>query len=230
MSEMRTSEMRTSEMNAQSQHPGMSCRDAAELLPWLINGSLENGARRSLMEHVAACARCRGELEETVEAWELLTRHLPSFALVEYGLGVEPEGLERERIERHLAVCPQCREELAWVRADGVIEFEEARSRASGARASESVPARTSVARRPALRIRRWALAAGLAGALLAGGLVGALLELGPTRSTAQLAKAGDGRDRYGHEPGGGVLFRDGFDSGDVGSWSTNQSSGQPHR
>lgn len=212
-------------MSTQSQHPGMRCREVTELLPWLINGSLDNGEERSLLEHVTACESCRGELAEAAQAWELLTHHVPSLALAEYGLGVEPQGLERERIARHLAVCPRCREELAWVRSDGVVDFQEARSERTGAVASG--PARSFVARRSALRMRRWAVAAGLAGALVAGGLVGAFLELGSARSTTKLATAE--RDDYGREPGGGALFQDGFESGGVGSWSTNQSSGQPH-
>ncbi|HEX5758721.1 MAG TPA: zf-HC2 domain-containing protein, partial [Thermoanaerobaculia bacterium] len=32
------------------------------LLPWYVNGTLEAGERAALEAHLAACARCRGEV------------------------------------------------------------------------------------------------------------------------------------------------------------------------
>jgi putative zinc finger protein/fervidolysin-like protein len=38
-------------------------RDAAELLPWLVNGTLDGGERERVESHLAQCVACRRELE-----------------------------------------------------------------------------------------------------------------------------------------------------------------------
>ena len=43
---------------------GVSCQEAAERLPWLLNGTLGDEESRSVREHVLNCAACRRELEE----------------------------------------------------------------------------------------------------------------------------------------------------------------------
>lgn len=194
--------------NLQHQQPSMSCQTAAELYPWLLNGSLEAGERRSLLTHVSSCESCRLELEEAAQAWGLLTQHIPSFILAQYGLGVEPEELDRVRIERHLAACPSCREELERVVPDGVVDFQEARrKRAAKARSGRDS---NTVGR------HRWAIAAGFAAVLVTGSLIVTRLELWAPGSGAELAAFSEEEA----DPGGGALFRDGFDSGSIGFWS----------
>ena len=49
----------------------MNCDLAAELLPWLLNGTLEAGERRRLVEHLRGCSACRAALADTQVAWDL---------------------------------------------------------------------------------------------------------------------------------------------------------------
>jgi predicted anti-sigma-YlaC factor YlaD len=194
--------------------PGSACRTATESLPWLVNGAIEESERQSLLEHLSACGACRLELEETAAAWRLVTRHVPSFALAEYGLGAEPEGMDRERIERHLAVCPSCREELAWVSCAEVADFEVADFEAARARRARGP--------RPnghRIGFRRWALAAGLAAALVTGALAAWRLDFGAATSIAGHPAAAAGRADGGGEPATYALLKDGFESGGLGAW-----------
>lgn len=94
-----------------------------ELLPWLVNGTLEPGERRSVEEHLGSCLDCRSELEETREAFSLYDAHLPVAALVGYAeapeartFGVGDGHLEQATVEGHLEHCDACREVLALTR------------------------------------------------------------------------------------------------------------------
>lgn len=109
--------------------PRMSCQEAVELLPWLINGTLDDAERQEVREHLSACGSCRGELDDTVQAWEVLSEHIPSLALAEYAMGERPSSLDREQIERHLALCPSCRGDLEPAMAESVLDFESAARR-----------------------------------------------------------------------------------------------------
>ena len=42
----------------------VSHQQAAELLPWLVNDSLDAGEKENVLEHALACVICRRELDE----------------------------------------------------------------------------------------------------------------------------------------------------------------------
>lgn len=98
----------------------MNCTTAIELLPWLLNGSLERDERRDLEGHLAWCAGCRAELAETVEIFEMTASHPPSGVLVDWVVGRDVP--HAELVERHVADCPACADEVDLVRE--AIELE----------------------------------------------------------------------------------------------------------
>ncbi len=195
---------------------GMTCRDAAELLPWLVNGSLEADERQALEAHLASCESCRGELEETIQAWSLLTRHIPTLALAEYARGLEPADLDRERIERHLAQCPSCRQELEWATFDG-DEYE----------LGEIAEAGPAIAARGWGSNRSWRPLA-MAASLTAMVATGALLwrSAAPPATVASngvTSSAQDDRQPPSRNSAAAGLFADGFESGRIDHWSLRQ-------
>lgn len=94
---------------------GMDCQRAAELLPWLMNGTLQEDERRELEDHLKECPTCQAEAAETAFAGRVFRQHIPVEALVAYASGGPPEGLDRDLLEEHLAGCDDCAEELALV-------------------------------------------------------------------------------------------------------------------
>ncbi len=62
----------------------MECDRVEELLPWLLNGTLEAGERAQVLEHLRGCARCRQALQDTRMAWGIYAWHPPAEALVAY--------------------------------------------------------------------------------------------------------------------------------------------------
>ena len=109
--------------------------------------------------------------------------------------------------------------------AEGIVDLQEARlERAAKARKGRAPGDVERMTGR-----HRWAIAAGLAAALVTGALIGTRLELGSPSSGSQLAAVGEERADHDHAPGSGALFRDGFDSGGVGSWSTARVDEQPN-
>src|SRR5262245_25876022 len=57
------------------------CRDACnELLPWYLNGTLENGERAGVGAHLQVCPICRRELEELSEIGSALSLYPESAA------------------------------------------------------------------------------------------------------------------------------------------------------
>lgn len=198
-----------------------SCKDAVELLPWLVNGSLDEAQRRALLGHLEGCESCRRELDESAQCWEILTRHIPSLALAEYAEGLVPSELAPERIERHLELCPACRRELEWMTADRVLDFAEARA------ARRPVPQRSRLGGRYGRR-RIVALAAGIAAAI---GLTASLRHLTeisfsspynkPVAASSQ-DEAASVPNRTGNEPEAHALalFADGLEKGSTDSWS----------
>ncbi len=122
----------------------MNCDLAAELIPWLLNGTLEAGERRELIEHLRGCSACRAALADTQVAWDLFDWHPPAAALVAYAGAVDAGGsrapvgatVAGERgasspsgdatagagaIEEHLAGCPRCSAELELVRTSRLL-------------------------------------------------------------------------------------------------------------
>jgi hypothetical protein len=159
----------------------MTCDHAAELLPWLLNGTLEPGERRELLAHVRTCEACRRALDETRFALAAADAHLPSEVLVAVAFGepVPASGaappLDPALIEEHLEACPLCAAELELARTSRALADE------SVALLPRRVPAGG------AGRERGWrtaAVAAGLAALVSTGGWLATwrALELGAAR------------------------------------------------
>jgi hypothetical protein len=153
----------------------MEHAEAEELLPWLLNGSLEAADRRAVEDHLAGCAVCREALAEAELAFAIHALHPTEAQLVD--LAWERLGGEaRDVVAAHARGCPACAEELALLRASrSVLEADE--QRAVGA---PSVPVRILAFGAPARR--RWALAAAVAGVALLGALGWRLSELASAR------------------------------------------------
>ncbi len=218
----------TTHLRIVDQNPkkGLDCQAVVELLPWLLNGSLDRREQASVAAHLAVCESCRSELEETAQVWQMAGEHVPSLALAEYAEDQQPSEWDRGQIERHLALCPSCRQELEWATAGRVVDFERAaRSAASAA------------GRRPA-RWRRLAVAASFVAALVSGVWVWNLAGPGsPAPSTGVTARvqattpAEDwplsaglpvrAGERSGEENRSGNLFTDGFEAGSTSAWSS---------
>jgi hypothetical protein len=151
----------------------MNCDLAMELLPWLLNGTLEAGERRRLVEHLRGCGACRAALADTQVAWDLFDWHPPPAALVSYVEAIEAaaptargEATPGARdVEEHLAGCPKCAAELELVRTSRLL----ADPAEDGRIAILTAPRREEAA--AARRAwRRSALAASVAGLLAATG------------------------------------------------------------
>lgn len=151
----------------------MNCENAIELLPWYLNGTLDEQEQRGVREHLAGCERCRQALAETRLAWRIYDQHLPTEALVALAWEERPEGLDSAAVETHLQSCPQCSAELELVRMSRALE--RALEEDDGGRVALFPGARRTAetAARPARSTGGWrsaALAAGLAGMVAAGG------------------------------------------------------------
>lgn len=103
----------------------MTCDQAIELLPWLLNGTLEAGERDEVRRHLASCERCRQALTETRETWTLFDQHVPSRDLVALAWGERPAGIDPALAQAHLASCPQCAAELELARMSRRLEEED---------------------------------------------------------------------------------------------------------
>jgi len=113
----------------------MNCELATELLPWLLNGTLEAGERRELIEHLRGCDACRAALADTQVAWDIFDWHPSAAALVAHAGAVEgaeagergapattsDAGAGAGTIEEHLAGCPRCAAELELVRTSRLL-------------------------------------------------------------------------------------------------------------
>jgi anti-sigma factor RsiW len=143
----------------------MTCEQAIELLPWLLNGTLEPQEREEVRQHLRTCERCREALPETQTAWRLFDEHLPTEALVALAYGETPAGLDPASAEQHLASCAQCAAELELARMSRRLEDEENVALFPGA-TSRQVRGEESRSWRSA------ALAAGLAGVVALSGWV----------------------------------------------------------
>jgi hypothetical protein len=142
----------------------MNCEKAIELLPWYLNGTLDDGETREVREHLAGCESCRQALEDTRLAWAVFDQHVPSDALVALAWGEEPEGYDPEVLERHLRSCPECAAELELVRTSRRLEEDDRIALFPRAASRPVTPVRRPGAWRAA------ALAAGLAGVVAASG------------------------------------------------------------
>lgn len=138
----------------------MTCDQAIELLPWLLNGTLEAGEREAVRGHLVSCSRCREALAETRQAFDAFDQHLPSRTLVALAHGEPPA--DAALAERHLASCPQCSAELELARMSRRLEEDDKIALFPGQPVRE-------IGREP----RAWraaTLAAGIAGLVAMGG------------------------------------------------------------
>lgn len=99
----------------------IDCGAAIERLPWLLNGSLAEPERDAVRQHLAACAACRQEWQETASAAAIYGQHVPAATLVEYAFGRATD-LDVDLIEQHVRVCQSCEGELALVRESRRLE------------------------------------------------------------------------------------------------------------
>lgn len=136
----------------------MDCQHVTEILPWLMNGSLDAAEREAARAHLSRCEQCRRELQETAFAGAVFQQHAPEEALLDYAFNRPSPDFDREVIERHLAECEQCAAELEMLEEsrrlldaeDNVIAFK------PKPRAKENIP-EAALMRRPA---RLWAYGA----------------------------------------------------------------------
>jgi hypothetical protein len=94
----------------------MDCTRVAELLPWLVNGTLSAEDTRAVRAHLANCVTCQAERKETIEAGRIFGAHVPADALVAYAFDRPFSGGPRDLVDAHLASCPSCAGELQLVR------------------------------------------------------------------------------------------------------------------
>lgn len=148
----------------------MSCEHVAELLPWLLNGTLEEEQRHAVERHLEGCPGCRAELEDTAFAGRMFGQHLPTEALVELGFGGTPEGLDPAVVEEHLAHCPKCAAELELVRESRRLAQEDESPREAAVLPLESPTPMRTRASPGSVVWRRAALAAVFAGLVVGSG------------------------------------------------------------
>ena len=141
----------------------LNCDEVAELLPWYLNGTLDEGTQGEVRVHLEGCTECRQALEETRLAWRIYDQHIPSETLVALAWGETPEGIDPGILDRHLQSCPQCAAELEMARTSRALEEDDRV-------AIFPTPARTARPARSAGGWRAAALAAGLAGIVAASG------------------------------------------------------------
>ena len=100
----------------------MTCDQAIELLPWLLNGTLEDQERNEVRRHLESCESCQHALAETREAGRVFDQHIPTAAMIALAWGEDLPDLDRDTVERHLASCPQCSAELELTRTSRRLE------------------------------------------------------------------------------------------------------------
>jgi anti-sigma factor RsiW len=175
----------------------MTCDQANELLPWLLNGTLGEEERQTLREHLAGCAKCREALAETRFAWQVFDQHLAPETLVALAYGeAPPEGLDPELAGRHLASCPRCAAEMELVQTSRRLEEDDRV-------VPLARPARPAAARTSSSGSRAWrasALAAGLAGLVALGGWIRTADQLAERRAPQINGAYVDGRANEGAE------------------------------
>jgi anti-sigma factor RsiW len=153
----------------------LNCDQVAELLPWYLNGTLDEEEQGEVRVHLEGCTKCRQALDETRLAWRIYDQHLPSEALVALAWGETPEGLDPDVLERHLETCAECAAELEMVRTSRKLEEDERIALFPTPTERLPLPRQGGVGRGEGGRGQFWrtaAMAAGLAGIVAASGWV----------------------------------------------------------
>src|SRR5262245_28090005 len=94
----------------------MDCKRIAEILPWYLNGTLAPDVQQQTRAHLAQCQECQRELQEAVEAVNIYSQQAPEEALLDYAFNPPTFAFQRTLLERHLATCAACAEQLELVR------------------------------------------------------------------------------------------------------------------
>ena len=204
-----------------------TCRDVAELAPWLLNGSLVDTVDQELRAHIVMCEGCSIRIQEAAEACWLLTVHVPSELLVQYAMDLDLDSSIRMSIEEHLIHCSMCQGELEIIgslESQGEGEATPARRYSSDEHEAEG----TLIPFRLRRAWRTVAVAASLLAVVgLTGWLVGPARELQmpaqPVASTTVESLAVVEEERAASISVG--FFQDGFESGNTLAWSTADNS-----
>jgi hypothetical protein len=145
-----------------------NCDDVRGMLPWLLNGTLDDDERRQVLAHLATCETCHQDLADTRLAAEIFDQHPPAETILALAWDETPHGIDPTLLEEHLASCPRCAAELELARMSRRLEEDER---------VVPLPWRTTPAPAPApaktTGWRGWksaALAAGLAGVVASAG------------------------------------------------------------
>lgn len=145
----------------------MDCKQVRELLPWYLNGTLEDSEKKAISEHLATCSECRRELVETRFAGSAHGAHLPTEVLLGRAHGVESPNWDRQLIDSHLESCEEC-SQLSQI-------LEHSRLLRDAAQPPLAYKSRSASSRRS---WRHLAVAAGLAAVLSGAGWFSAWQEL----------------------------------------------------
>jgi anti-sigma factor RsiW len=142
------------------------------MLPWLLNGTLNEEERQSVLQHLTTCESCRRDLAETRLAFEMFDQHPPAEAIVALAWGETPPGIDPAFLEEHLAGCPRCAAELEMARTSRGLEEDEriVPLRPRTAPAPAAAPAQAPTGRTGWRGWKAAALAAGFAGVVAAAG------------------------------------------------------------
>ncbi len=156
----------------------MTCDQAIELLPWLVNSTLEAEDREKVRQHLRTCERCRTALADTLETLRLFDQHLPAQALVSLAWGEMPADVDPALAELHLASCPQCAAEMELTRTSRRLEEDD--------RIAVFPLKKTKSAEGEYRTWRTAAIAAGLAGVVALSGWVHSARQLQPLEASNQ--------------------------------------------
>jgi hypothetical protein len=102
-----------------------NCDDVRGMIPWLLNGTLDENERRQALQHLATCATCRRDLADTRLTAEIFDQHLPAEAILALAWNETPGGIDPAFLEEHLAECPHCAAELELARMSRRLEEDE---------------------------------------------------------------------------------------------------------
>ncbi len=183
------------------ENPGIAgSAEHPALLPWYVEGNLDPESKREVESHLGQCAECRSEVEALASMRVSLRvahsgpgRPIPLEDLLAY----ENEGrpltpTERQGLEKHLAACPECSEDLAALRES---------RKGDVARRGPETPPWTRPARAPGKRAA-WMAAAALL--VLAAGLSAVWLTWPTRRADITLLPAQRGSEEAPVLLGGG--------------------------
>src|SRR6266849_5720856 len=93
----------------------MNCEYIADLLPQLLNGTLEAKEQEQILAHLRECTTCQEELGEARALRAFFQQHVPTRVLIAHAYRQPLTPLEQNLVERHLETCVSCAQELALV-------------------------------------------------------------------------------------------------------------------